>query len=703
MPLQGDYLERVYAGVLGKLIGVYLGRPFEGWSNERILRQLGPIEYYVHDRMDVPLVVTDDDIAGTFVFLRALEDNGFDPNLRAEQIGDTWLNYLVERRSILWWGGLGNSTEHTAYLRLKAGIRAPGSGSIALNGQTIAEQIGAQIFIDGWAMVSPGNAAQAARLAREAALVSHDGEAMHAAVLLAVMEAQAFVEHDLDRLLDIGLSYVPPESLIARLVADVRQWHRQHAAWEDAFHCIQEQYGYDRFPGNCHVVPNHAVVIMSLLYGGDDFQRGQMIANTAGWDTDCNAGNVGCLTGIRLGLAGIDAGPDLHKPDLHKSDWRGPVADRLYLSSADGGSAVADAVGVSYAVARAGFRLAGEPVPPAPKEGARFHFSLPGSVQGFAPVAGAAVTVENMLDARLGSRALAIRSMALSPSDVVRVCTPTFTPPDVERMRTYDLLASPTLNPGQTIRAQLSTPSGSDGKVEAALTISVYGEGDALEVMTGGFASVAEDGCTLTWRLPDCGSRPVAEVGVALRGGGEVLLDCLDWAGEPTLTLERPEHGGSFWRRAWVDGVTTWMTNPLSHAFRLSQEQGHGLLIYGTRDWRDYRVSCRLAVNLGCGGIAARVQGMRRYYALQLSPGGVVQLLRAYDQERVVLAEAPCPWQLDETRELALQVEGDGLRGYVDGKLVVQAADARLSCGAIALCCSEGTLSADAVTVLGQA
>jgi hypothetical protein len=35
-----DYLERVYAGVLGKLIGVYLGRPFEGWtSTDRLSRQ----------------------------------------------------------------------------------------------------------------------------------------------------------------------------------------------------------------------------------------------------------------------------------------------------------------------------------------------------------------------------------------------------------------------------------------------------------------------------------------------------------------------------------------------------------------------------------------------------------------------------------------------------------------------------------------
>ena len=33
MSLPSDYLERVYAGVLGKIIGVYLGRPFEGWTH----------------------------------------------------------------------------------------------------------------------------------------------------------------------------------------------------------------------------------------------------------------------------------------------------------------------------------------------------------------------------------------------------------------------------------------------------------------------------------------------------------------------------------------------------------------------------------------------------------------------------------------------------------------------------------------------
>lgn len=49
MELPSDYYQRVYAGVLGKLIGVYLGRPFEGWTWQKIMRELGPIRYYVNE------------------------------------------------------------------------------------------------------------------------------------------------------------------------------------------------------------------------------------------------------------------------------------------------------------------------------------------------------------------------------------------------------------------------------------------------------------------------------------------------------------------------------------------------------------------------------------------------------------------------------------------------------------------------------
>ncbi|MBE0695913.1 MAG: ADP-ribosylglycohydrolase family protein, partial [Anaerolineaceae bacterium] len=196
-----NYEEKVYAGVLGKIIGVYLGRPFEGWTYQKIMDELGEVNYYVHEKRGVPLIVTDDDISGTFTFLRALQDYDHRLDLTPQQIGQTWLNYLIEERTILWWGGLGNSTEHTAYLRLKSGIPAPKSGSIAMNSRVVAEQIGAQIFIDGWAMVAPGDPALAADLARRAGSVSHDGEAIYGAQVIAALEAHAFVENDLEKLL----------------------------------------------------------------------------------------------------------------------------------------------------------------------------------------------------------------------------------------------------------------------------------------------------------------------------------------------------------------------------------------------------------------------------------------------------------------------------------------------------------------------
>ena len=93
MPIPEDYEARVYAGVLGKIIGVYLGRPFEGWRHRRILEELGEVYYYVHERLGKPLVVSDDDISGTFTFIRALEDHGISREITPEQIGQAWLNY----------------------------------------------------------------------------------------------------------------------------------------------------------------------------------------------------------------------------------------------------------------------------------------------------------------------------------------------------------------------------------------------------------------------------------------------------------------------------------------------------------------------------------------------------------------------------------------------------------------------------------
>src|SRR6202041_3468056 len=169
-------------------------------------------------------------------------DHGARADITAREIGETWLNYIVENRAILWWGGHGKSTEHMAWLNLRRGVEAPASGSIAVNGQTVAEQIGAQIFIDGWAIVAPGNPTLAARLAEQAAKVSHEGTAVDAAKLWAAMEAEAFGSHDIDHLLEVGLAQISAESPIARLIADVRRWSRQYPDWRDTRSQIEKNY-----------------------------------------------------------------------------------------------------------------------------------------------------------------------------------------------------------------------------------------------------------------------------------------------------------------------------------------------------------------------------------------------------------------------------------------------------------------------------
>jgi ADP-ribosylglycohydrolase len=706
MPIPADYEERVYAGVLGKIIGVYLGRPFEGWWYDRIMERLGEVWYYVHDRLKAPLIVTDDDISGTFTFLRALPDYGNRRDLSPREIGQTWLNYIIENRTILWWGGMGNSTEHTAYMRLKQGVPAPASGSIALNGRTVAEQIGAQIFIDGWAMVAPGDPELAADLARRAASVSHDGEAVYGAQVIAAMEAQAFVERDLGRLLETAAGLIPKDSVIRRLIDDIREWRAGEDDWRRTRERVATRYGYDTYIGNCHMVPNHAVILLALLYGDDDFQKSLMIANTAGWDTDCNSGNVGCLMGIKNGLAGIDAGPD----------WRGPVADRIYLPTADGGRAITDALSEAYRVAAIGRALAGEPGQ-APKEGARFHFSLPGAVQGFMPEEDpdcrGAASVENGVGPD-GARVLQIRYRALAPGRPARVATATFTPPEALAMRGYTLLASPTLYPGQTVRARVVVGRESDRPVRVGLHARVYGPDETLSLLQGPARALAPgEGATLEWRVPPTDGQPVARVGLEIasdaRASGTLILDWLTWGGPPEATLGQPEAGGAqrIWQRAWVNAADHAHFGPAERPYRVMQDQGTGLLIQGEREWRDYTVSVTVTPALArSAGVAACVQGQKRYLALLLCRDGFVRLVKALDG-LTTLAEAPFAWEFDRAYTLTLTTRGSHLEGRVENgptgsgpsALVAADGDRPLASGAVALVVEEGRIDAGPVQI----
>jgi len=716
MDFPPDYIERVYAGVLGKMIAVYLGRPIEGWSYEMITERFGEINYYVHEALDMPLIVTDDDLSGTFTFVRAMSDYGNSPDLTPVQIGQTWLNYIVEGKTILWWGGIGDVTEHTAYIRLKNGVQPPRSGSIELNGPVMAEQIGSQIFIDGWGMIAPGDPELAADLARRAACVSHDGEAIYGAQVVAAIEAQAFVEADINRLIDAAASLIPADSITYRMIENVRDWQARQPDWRRTLGRIDREYDRDRYPGNCHIVPNHARIILALLYGDDDFQKSMMVVNTSGFDTDCNSGNVGCIMGIKNGLAGIDAGPD----------WRGPVADRLYLPTADGGSGISDAVGETYKLVNIGRGMRGL-APIAPKNGARYHFSLRGSVQGFEPESGPesnnAASVDNVPGhSNSGYRSLAIRYHRLATGRVARVATLTFIPSkeiaDYFDERGYRLLASPTLYPGQVVRARLVADAANAEPATLRLYARHYDEDDALEIIGGETVRLAPGAdVNLSWRVPETGNQPIACIGIEISGengaSGSVYLDWLTWDGAPNMRLNRPaisEAGPEkrkrpkFWKKAWIyaldssERFDSW--DYWAQAYRLIQNEGRGLLIQGTRDWTDYQFAASAMPRVcEAGGIAVRVQGLQRYYALLLDQERT-RIVRVLDGE-TVLAETNSGWSFERNYDLKLTVAGDRLTAFVNGEQALEARDAdnALTGGGIALIAQTGFVYYDNVAV----
>jgi hypothetical protein len=148
-----------------------------------------------------------------------------------------------------------------------------------------------------------------------------------------------------------------------------------------------------------------------------------------------------------------------------------------------------------------------------------------------------------------------------------------------------------------------------------------------------------------------------------------------------------------------VNGADNFGTG--KEAFSIVQNEGRGLLMQGTREWKDYRVSADLTLYLAAAaGIAARVQGMKRYYGLVLQSDGKARILKSLDGD-TVLAEMDFPWEPGSTHRFALEVRGTRIEGSVDGKKLAAVTDDRrpLDGGAVALLCEEGWITGEAVRV----
>jgi hypothetical protein len=139
----------------------------------------------------------------------------------------------------------------------------------------------------------------------------------------------------------------------------------------------------------------------------------------------------------------------------------------------------------------------------------------------------------------------------------------------------------------------------------------------------------------------------------------------------------------------------------IREGFRIMQNQDTGLLMQGG-DWQDYRVETVITPHMvAAAGLAARVQGLSRFYALKVLQGGKIQLVKIWYDQEIILGEADFQWEFGRAVALALAVEGQCIRAYAEGMLLFTVVDESnpLISGGVALLVTEGRASAEAVRV----
>ena len=280
---------------------------------------------------------------------------------------------------------------------------------------------------------------------------------------VAVCISYAFIEKDIRKIIEKGLSYIPADCEYTRVVRKVMEFYDAHPEnWHDCFRYIFENFGYDKYPGICHIIPNIAVMILSLLYGEGDFSRTLSICNMCGWDTDCNVGNVATIMGVRNGLEGIEY-----------EKWRKPINDFLACSSVIGSLNLMDIPFGAVYIAKLAYAVAGEKMPEpwgeiAEKRIDSCHFEFPGSTHAIH------VRVDSLDDggrkkyetsitntdetAATGNRSLKFVAKPVKPGENIYIYKRTYYQPKDFSDSRYDPSFSPLVYPGQVLHASAYIP-----------------------------------------------------------------------------------------------------------------------------------------------------------------------------------------------------------------------------------------------------
>lgn len=240
----------------------------------------------------------DDDLMYTFIGLRVLENHGAD--FTWQDVARFWLNeYPATRFCTAEGQALFN---FQLFSRAGQAVRCT-AAECATHRNPYREWIGAQIRSDGWAWACAGNPERAAEFAWRDASWTHSRNGIYGAMFFAAMQAAAFVEQDVGRLIEIGLSEIPADCRLARWVRRAREvWFPTCPDWESCMDRLEEEL---QTMHAVHTINNALVCLIALHYAGLDPLCAPATAVACGLDTDCNGATVGSICGAAHGRAAL--------------------------------------------------------------------------------------------------------------------------------------------------------------------------------------------------------------------------------------------------------------------------------------------------------------------------------------------------------------------------------------------------------------
>lgn len=306
--------DRIRGGWLGRTVGNTLGKPVEGLTRHQLglylaaagteaitgyLPLLDPLPEGVtalHPSAPTSALGTftevprDDDLDWTIVALHVLESHG--RKLTTEHLAAAWLDRVPFTQTY--------TAERAAYRNLVHGLVPPDTATYA---NPYREWIGALIRADAFGYVSPGDPAEAARLALVDARLSHTANGIYGEMWAAALVAAALAVDSPAKALRAARVVTPDNSRLAEVLDDVTALHEAGAGRDEALDHVDAALG--AYPW-VHTLNNAALITVGLLWG-ESFIDAVGLTLSGGRDTDSNGATVGSVWGALHGSAGVPA------------------------------------------------------------------------------------------------------------------------------------------------------------------------------------------------------------------------------------------------------------------------------------------------------------------------------------------------------------------------------------------------------------